>query len=47
MRKPEWLCDLNRLIATFPSLGIGPDLAALGLCELWGLYCYLRGLSGE
>ena len=47
MRNPEWPLDLNRLASTFPSMGIGPDLAALGLCELWDFYCFFRGLSGE
>jgi hypothetical protein len=47
MRNPEWLPDLNRLLTRFQSLGVDPDLAGFGLCELWGLYCFLRHRAGE
>lgn len=47
MRDPEWLSDLNRLIARAQSLGIGNELTGFGLCELWGLYCFLSHIADE
>lgn len=29
------------------GLGLGADLAALPLADLWGVYCFLVRLSGE
>lgn len=33
------------LAARFPWLGLGPDLAALGLADLWGVYRFLRRIA--
>jgi len=35
------------LAARFPHLGIGPDLAALPLADLWGVYRFLACLAME
>jgi hypothetical protein len=43
---PAWLTDLQALAARFSGLGIGPDLAALTLAEVWGLYRFLTGVAG-
>ncbi len=40
-----WIDDLNGLLARFPGLGVSPDLASVSLCELWGVYCFLRHLA--
>lgn len=40
----DWLMRLQTLSERFSHLGIGVDLAALSLIELWGLYCYLSRL---
>lgn len=46
MNNPEtWLERLQTLLERFSSLGIGADIAALSLIELWGLYCYLSRLA--
>jgi hypothetical protein len=42
MNSESWLCELHRLLVRFSGLGIGADIAAMGLCELWGVYCLLR-----
>ena len=36
MENEIWLQDLYRLLARFSHLGISSDIAAMGLCELWG-----------
>lgn len=41
MNGAYWLDELNGLLARFPGTGIGADIAALSLCELWGVYCFL------
>ena len=33
------------LASRFPALGIGPDICALTVRELWGLYRFLRRYS--
>lgn len=40
-----WLYDLDRLLARFSNLGIGADMAGMGLIELWGVYCFLRRMA--
>jgi len=40
----DWLEHLQTLCEQFSYLGIGADLAALSLIELWGVYCYLSRL---
>ncbi|HRD95853.1 MAG TPA: hypothetical protein PLA97_05560 [Rubrivivax sp.] len=35
------------LAARLPGLGIGPDLAALPLADLWGVYRFLLRLAQE
>lgn len=44
MSSEAWLESLQTLCARFSHLGIGADLAALSLIELWGLYLYLSHL---
>lgn len=45
MNGATWLDELNGLLARFSGLGISADIAAMGLIELWGVYCYLRRLA--
>jgi hypothetical protein len=40
----DWLEHMQTLCERFTHLGIGADLAALSLIELWGVYCYLSRL---
>ena len=47
MEPADWLFKLDRLLAAHQRFGIGADVAALSLCELWGVYCYLRRIVGE
>lgn len=42
MANDDWLESLHGLAYRFESLGVTHDLAAMSLCELWGVYCYLR-----
>lgn len=42
MNNDDWLERLQGLAYRLECLGVAPDLAGLGLCELWGVYCYLR-----
>lgn len=35
------------LAARLPHLGIGPDLAALPLADLWGVCLFLTRLTGD
>ncbi len=46
MNNERWLIHLKMLCDRFSYLGIGADLAALSLIELWGLYRFLVRLSG-
>ena len=45
MMRGDWLYELNGLLVRFSGMGMNADLAALSLCELWGIYCYLRRLA--
>lgn len=45
MTRTGWLNELNGLLARFSGMGIGADVATMGLCELWGVYCLLRRLA--
>ncbi|CAG4882998.1 protein of unknown function [Georgfuchsia toluolica] len=45
MNNDNWLEALRGLLVRFSHLGIGADVAAMTVCELWGLYCYLRRLA--
>lgn len=45
MSNETWLECLQTLCERFSYLGIGADLAALSLIDLWGLYCYLSRLA--
>ena len=47
MTNETWLQDLYGLLARFPGMGITPDIAAISLCELWGVYCLLKRMAGE
>lgn len=42
MNSAHWLEDLNGLMARFSRVGIGADMGALTICELWAVYCFLR-----
>lgn len=42
MNNAHWLEDLNGLLARFSAIGMGADMGALSLCELWAVYCFLR-----
>ena len=44
MHSETWMERLQCLTVRFSHLGIGADLAALSLIELWGVYCYLSRL---
>lgn len=41
----RWLGELNGLLVRYSDMGIGADTSAMGLMELWGLYCFLRRLA--
>lgn len=43
----DWLERLQGLLNRFSGLGITADVGAMGLIELWGLYCHLSRLAGE
>lgn len=45
MRPPAWLERLQCLAARFPEYGIGADLFALSVADLWGLYRFLGRLA--
>lgn len=40
-----WLNELQWLAVRFTGYGITPDLAALTLCEAWGLFMFLRRVT--
>lgn len=42
MANENWLERLQGLVCRLECLGVAPDLAGMGLCELWGVYCYLQ-----
>ncbi|SEN42931.1 hypothetical protein [Nitrosomonas marina] len=45
MSHETWLERLEMLLVRFSHLGIGADVASLGLIELWSLYVYLSRLT--
>jgi hypothetical protein len=45
MTRATWPDELNGLLARFSGMGTGVDIAAVGLCELWSVYCFLRRLA--
>jgi hypothetical protein len=45
MNGATWLDDLSSLLARFSGMGIGADIAAMSLCELSGLYSFLRRIA--
>ena len=45
MSNETWLERLQTLLERFSGLGIGADIAALSLIELWGLYRCLSRLA--
>lgn len=47
MDNGEWVQLLEMLCARFSSHGVGADLSALSLDDLWGLYRFLSRLSEE
>lgn len=47
MNSAPWMDELNGLLMRFSGMGIEADVGALNLCELWGLYCFLRRMAEE
>lgn len=47
LNEGDWLERLQCLLNRYASLGITADIGAMGLIELWGLYCLLNRLAGE
>ena len=45
MAPNDWLQRLRALAYRFESLGIGADIAAMTVAELWALYVFLLRLS--
>ena len=45
-RPALWLDELQSLAARLGGHGIGPDLAGLTLAQAWGLFVFLRYLTG-
>jgi hypothetical protein len=41
----DWMERLQCLSVRFSHLGIGADLAALSIIELWGVYRFLSRLA--
>ena len=46
MNGTDWQDELNCLLWRFSGMGIGVDIAAMSLIELWGVYCLLKRLTG-
>jgi len=46
MSRPDWQDELNAMLWRFSGMGITPDIAAMTLAELWGIYCLLKRLTG-
>ncbi len=47
MMPADWLQRLQERIAGAQGLGFGPDLAALSMADLWGLYRFLCRFASE
>lgn len=45
MNNLDWRERLQCLSVRFAHLGIGADLAALSIVEVWGLYLFLSRLA--
>lgn len=45
MNSETWIERLQTLCNRFAHLGIGADIAALSIIELWGLYQFLSRLA--
>jgi hypothetical protein len=45
MNNLDWMESLQSLSVRFSHLGIGADIAALSMIELWGLYLFLSRLA--
>ena len=45
-RPALWFDELQSLAARLGGYGIGPDLAGLTLAQAWGLFVFLRCLTG-
>jgi hypothetical protein len=44
MSAPNWINELNGLLAQFSYLGL-EDVAGMNLNDLWGVYRYLKRLK--
>lgn len=45
MRPVNWLERLQWLAIRFSEYGVGADLAALAMADLWGLYVFLQRMA--
>jgi hypothetical protein len=45
MTAPACLERVQMLAARLPQCGVGPDLAGLALCDLWGVYRFLEAIA--
>lgn len=45
MNNLDWMERLQSLSVRFSHLGIGADIAALSIIELWGVYQFLSRLA--
>jgi hypothetical protein len=45
MTPAAWPERLQWLVARFPELGVGADLAELSAADLWGLYRFLSRIA--
>ena len=43
--KPAFINELEFFLSRFSHLGIGADIASMGMIELWGVYRYLQRLA--
>ena len=41
-----WRDELSMMLWRCSGLGIGCDVGAMSLIELWGIYCLLKRLTG-
>lgn len=47
MTTADWIERLQMLAARLPQCGVGPDLAGLALCDLWGVYRFLEAVAAR
>ena len=47
MNDATWQNELQALLERFSGMGIAPDIATMGMTELWGVYCLLKRMAGR